>query len=97
MLENLLILQQKISHYSNIISSNNHILLAFAVETMGPWSSESITFIDKIGTQLQDISGDKRSKFYLIQRISMAIQRHNASRIMGTIPANKPLDQVFYL
>ena len=89
--------KDKHSHYSNIISSNNHILLAFAVETMGPWSSESITFIDKIGTQLQDISGDKRSKFYLIQRISMAIQRHNASRIMGTIPANKPLDQVFYL
>lgn len=79
------------------MSSNNYVLLAFAVETMGPWSDEAIKFIDTVGKKLQDLSGDKRSKFYLIQRISMEIQRYNAACIMGTISQTKPLEEVFYL
>ncbi|XP_037042412.1 uncharacterized protein LOC119078809 [Bradysia coprophila] len=88
---------QKHKHYSELLSSNNYILLAFAVETMGPWSEEALNFVDKIGHKLQELTGDKRSKFFLIQRMSMEIQRHNAACIMGTISPNKPLEEVFYL
>ncbi|XP_037029663.1 uncharacterized protein LOC119069645 [Bradysia coprophila] len=70
---------------------------AFAVETMGPWSTESKNFINTIGSKLQELTGDKKSKFYLTQRISLAIQRFNASCVMGTIPAAKPLEEIFYL
>lgn len=87
---------RKPKHYSNL-TSNNYFLLAFSVETMGPWCDESIDFINKIGSKLQDLSGDKRSKYFLIQKISMAIQRYNAACIMGTIPSIKPLNEVFYL
>ena len=87
----------KHKHYSELMSSNNYILLAFAVETMGPWSEEAIKFIDEVGYKLQDLSGDKRSKFFLMQRISMEIQRYNAACIMGTISQNKALEEVFYL
>ena len=66
---------QKHKNYSKLISSNNYLLLAFAVETMGPWSTESKKFINDVGSKLQELSGNKKSKFYLTQRISMAIQR----------------------
>ena len=83
--------------HSNLISNNNYLLLAFAVETMGPWSTESKNFINNIGSKLQELSGDKKSKFYLTQRISLAIQRYNASCVMGTISASRPLEEIFYL
>lgn len=88
---------QKHKHYSQLLSSNNYILLAFAVETMGPWSDEALQFVDKIGKKLQDLTGDKRSKFFLIQRMSMEIQRHNAACVMGTVSPDRPLEEVFYL
>ena len=87
----------KHKHYSELMSSNNYILLAFAVETMGPWSDEALKFIDKIGKKLQELSGDKRSKFFLVQRISMEIQRYNAACIMETMSQTHQLDEVFYL
>jgi len=64
---------------------------------MGPWCSEAIKFVDHVGSKLQEKSGDKRSKFYLTQKISIAIQRYNAACIMGTTPPSKPLDEIFYL
>lgn len=47
---------------------NNYIFLPYAVETMGPWSTEAIDFINLVGTKLQEQSGDKRSKHFLLQK-----------------------------
>lgn len=86
----------KHEHYKNV-KSDNYIFQPFAVETMGAWSTDSIKFIDAIGSKLQEISGEKRSKFYLIPKISLAIQRENALCIMGTIPPSSSLDEIVYL
>jgi len=87
---------KKHSNYT-YIKSQNYFFVAFAVETFGPWSSDSIKLIDKIGKKLNDISGDRRSKSFLIQRISMAIQRGNASCIMSTVPSTNNFDEIFYI
>ena len=79
------------------IKSQNYVFIAFAVETFGPWSSDSLKLIDKIGKKLNDISGDRRSKSFLIQRLSMAIQRGNASCIMSTFPPTSTFDEIFYI
>ncbi len=86
----------KHTKYSEL-KSDNYVFNAFAVETLGCWSIEALQLINKIGTLLNDIFGDNRSHGYLIQRISIAIQRANASSIMGTLPPTTKLDQVFYL
>lgn len=88
--------RSKHSKYSEL-KSNNYIFNAFAVETLGSWSTEAIQLINKIGPILNSVTGDHRSHGYLIQRISLAIQRANASSMIGTLPPTTKLDQVFYL
>ena len=40
-------------------------------------------------------TGEKRSTFYLFQSISIAIQRGNASCILGAVPYSEGLDEIF--
>lgn len=56
----------------------------FAVETAGPWCSEAKKFVMDLGRRLREKGRDPRSGSYLVQHISLAIQRGNAASIMGT-------------
>ena len=49
----------------------------------------------KIGKKVMEETGEKRSSFYLFQNISIAIQRGNASCVLGTIPHSEGLDEIF--
>jgi hypothetical protein len=70
----------KHSKYSSIIWSN-YIFKDLAFETLGPWCKEAIDFINVIGERLIAESGDSKSKKFLLERISLAIQRGNAASI----------------
>ena len=37
----------------------------------------------------------KKTTFFLLQRISMAIQRGNATCVTGTVPHSEGLDEIF--
>jgi hypothetical protein len=58
---------------------------------------ECKTFIDFIGAKLIVGFGDSRAKFFLYQRISLAIQRGNAASILDTLPYATPLEEVHCL
>ena len=53
--------------YSKI--KQNYHLVAFAVESFGPWSKEAVDLINKIGSNLIRVTGEQKSKRYLIERI----------------------------
>ena len=40
-------------------------------------------------------TGEKRSKVFLVQKLSIAIQRGNAAGILGSAPRSNPLDELF--
>jgi hypothetical protein len=82
--------------YSSIISSN-YIFKGLAFETLGPWCKETIDFINVIGDRLIAESGDSKSKKFLFERISLAIQRGNAASIRGTFPDSALLSEIFAL
>jgi hypothetical protein len=84
------------SKYSAIISSN-YVFKCLAVETLGPWCKEPIYFINVIGNRLIAESGDSKSKKFLFERISLAIQRGNAASIRGTFPNSALLSEIFVL
>ena len=42
-----------------------------------------------------EATGEKWSAFYLFQSISIAIQRGNASCVIGTVPQSAGLDEIF--
>lgn len=79
------------------INTQNYKFVALAVETSGYWSSEAKEFFFSLGKKLEKISGDSRCIQFLYQRISLAIQQNNAACIMGSIPDDKKMDEIFNL
>merc|ERR1712110_418285 len=65
------------------------------VETFGSWGSEGHKLVKEIGKKVMEETGEKRSSFYLFQNISIAIQRGNASCVLGTIPHSEGLEEIF--
>jgi hypothetical protein len=74
--------KRKHSKYSSIISSNS-VFKGLVFETLGPWCKEAIDFMNVVGNRLIAESGDSKSKKFLFERISLAIQRGNAASIRG--------------
>jgi hypothetical protein len=68
-----------------------------AFETLGPWCKEAIDFNNVIGNRLIAESGDSKSKKFLFERISFAIQRGNAASIRGTFPDFAIFSEIFVL
>ena len=67
------------------------------METFGSWGLQGHNLIKDIGKKLCDITGDRRSTFFLFQRISMAIQRGNAASVLRTVGSSSDLEEIFYL
>jgi hypothetical protein len=64
----------------------NYMFKGLAFETLGPWCKEAIDFVNVIGNRLIAELGDSKSKKFLFEKISLAIQRANAASIWGTFP-----------
>ena len=83
----------KNSHYKEL--EGDYCFFPIAVETFGSWGSESHKLVKEIGKKVMEETGEKRSSFYLFQNISIAIQRGNASCVLGTIPHSEGLEEIF--
>ena len=55
-----------------------------AIETSGVMGPEALTFIRELGHRLKAETGEPRSLHFLLQRISVAMQRENAAAVLGT-------------
>jgi len=64
---------------------NSYILCPFAVETLGPFGEEAMSLVDELGRRLHLSTGETRSRSFLIQRLSIDIQRGNTAAVLGTI------------
>jgi hypothetical protein len=59
--------------------------------------AKKLKLINVIGNRLIAESGDSKSKKFLFERISLAIQRGNAASIRGTFPDSAILSEIFVL
>ena len=64
--------------------SNEYCFCAIACETLGPINSDGLDFLYDLAKKLSTVSGDPRERAFLMQRISMLIQRGNAVAFAGT-------------
>jgi hypothetical protein len=74
-----------------------YILVPVAIETTGVFGEEGLKLLKSIGKRITEVTGERRATQYLLQRISIALQRGNTASILGTLPAGKELDEVYYL
>ena len=68
-----------------------------AVETLGALGDEASTFFGDLGRRIASVTAEPRSSQFLMQRLSVALQRGNAACVLGTVPSSHGLDDLFYL
>ena len=74
---------RKIAKYSRLDRSL-YMFVPIAIETMGTFGERSLKFIKDLGKRIALQTGDPLSRSYLVQRLSVAVQRGNAASILGT-------------
>ncbi|XP_074026320.1 uncharacterized protein [Leptinotarsa decemlineata] len=80
--------------YQNL--GNNYLFHPVAVETFGVYGPESLLFVHELGRRIGQATKDYRSTSFLIERISIAIQRGNAASVLGTIPPSHNFDEIMH-
>ena len=84
---------QKYSKYKDLMTDYHFVPIG--IETYGAWGYEGHKIIKEIGKKMMEATGEKRSTFFLTQRISTAIQRGNTACILGTVPPTEGLEAIF--
>ena len=80
----------KIAKYTELLSVYEFVPVA--VETLGSWSECGLSFVKKLGKRLTEVTEDKQETAFLLQRISVAVQRSNEVCFTGTFAVQRPLD-----
>ena len=69
--------------------------ISFKVRRILKVRYSSQTLVKEIGRKVMEETGEKRSTFFLFQSISIALQRGNASCVLGTVPQTEGLEEIF--
>ena len=69
----------KLAKYEEL--EKDYYVVPIAVETFGSWGPEGAQLIKSTGKKIQNLTREKRSTFFLFQRISIAVQRGNAASV----------------
>ena len=70
-----------------------------AVETLGALQAcfAHFAFFQDLGRRITVVTAEPRSFQFLMQRLSVTLQRSNAACILGTVGSSLGLDEIFYL
>ena len=63
-----------------------------AIETSGACGPLTLEFLRDLGNRLRQVTGEESSFAYLLQRLSVAVQRGNAASVLGTSSLSTPID-----
>ena len=85
----------KIAKYSAM--SNDFYMVPICVETLGAWGPSGHKFIKELGRVIASKTQEKRSTSFILQNISMEIQRSNSASITATVESPKLLNELFEL
>ncbi|XP_063385490.1 uncharacterized protein LOC134671560 [Cydia fagiglandana] len=84
---------RKRDKYSALLTK--YLFVPLAVETSGCWCAEAKIFLSELGQRLREGGHDPRSGSFLMQRLSIAVQRGNAASVMGTFASGRARDGLF--
>ena len=74
---------RKYSKYCHLDSSYTFVLVA--IETSDAMGLRSTEFLRELGYHLRQATGEVKASAYLLQCLSVAIQRGNSASVLGTI------------
>lgn len=65
--------------------SPSHCFTPVAFESLGAVGSMTLAFLKDIGRRIHLVTGEARASFFLLQRLSVAVQRGNSALVCGCI------------
>ena len=83
--------QSSISRWLHYIYSFTPV----AVETLGAIGQEAFAFFQDLGRRIFANTAEPSSFQFLMQRLSVTVQRGNAACVLGTVPSSRGLDDFF--
>jgi hypothetical protein len=86
---------RKVEKYRSL--SALYSFVPVAVETLGALGEEASAFFRNLGHRIASVTAEPRSFQFMMQRLSVAVQRGNAACVLGTVPAAIGLDELFYI
>ena len=75
--------QRKKSKYAHLEAT--HQFVSIAIETLGVVGEEGSIFFKDLGRRITDVTQEQQSHQFLLQRVSIAVQRGNAASVLGTL------------
>jgi hypothetical protein len=81
--------QRKRQKYVSL--SATYYFVPICIETLGPMGEEAAAFFADVGQRIATATGEPRSKSFLMQRLSIAVQQGNAACVLGTVPMSTDL------
>ena len=87
--------RRKSSKYRSLAAL--YSFMPVAVETLGALGEEASAFFSDLGHRIAAVTNEPRSFQFLMQRLSVTVQRGNAACVLGTVPASCGLDELFYI
>ena len=87
---------RKKSKYASL-SDTTYNFIPIAVETIGALGDEASAFFKDSSKRIERVTSEPRSEQFIMQTLSITIQRGNAACILGTVHPSKKLDELFYV
>jgi len=84
---------KKINKYASLC--HDYHFVPVGVETTGVLGKHAIEFFKLLSHKLKLATGEPRSSSFLLQRLSIAIQRGNAASMLATHPKSRGLDEIY--
>jgi hypothetical protein len=72
-------------HKYSTVDDSTYIFQPIAIETLGAFGNSAMEFFNDLGHRMKTVCQDTRARMFLMQRLSVAMQRGNAACILGTI------------
>ena len=81
------------SYQNQLLKVHKHYSFTpVAIESLGAMGKRSLTFVKELGHRVRQCSGEVKARAYLLQRLSVAVQRGNAVSVLGTVKGRSGLD-----
>ena len=87
--KNVLFIKQ---NYLTVVCLINNIFSQTRSKSAGVFGPETMEFLRELGRRLQLVSAEHNSFTYMIQRLSVAVQRGNAASVLGSAGNMDPHD-----
>ena len=65
--------------------AQTHHFVAVVVETTGAMGTDALDFFADVGSRVRAVSNEAQSRSFILQQVSVALQRGNAASVLGTI------------